>query len=72
MPETLCWSCSRAYPGHGCCWADKFEPMPDWCAGVRLRYDANGNKTVSYHVYSCPLYDKEQRKKTKRNPAPQG
>ena len=72
MAETLCWSCARAYPGHGCCWADKFEPMPDWCAGVRLRYDAQGNKTVSYHVYSCPLYDKEQRKKPKRNTAPQG
>lgn len=71
MAETLCWSCARAYPGHGCCWADKFIPVPDWCAGTRKRYDANGKETVTYHVYSCPLYEKDKRGK-KRNTAPRG
>ena len=60
--DTLCWSCRRAYPGNGCCWADKFEPVPDWCAGTKIRYDGD-KKIVSYRVYTCPLFEKDMPRK---------
>jgi len=28
--NSLCWHCHKAYGGHGCPWADRLEPNPNW------------------------------------------
>lgn len=52
--QTLCWGC-RNSSRSGCSWSKRFEPVQGWEA-------IRNERTDSYHVVSCPLYDAEARK----------
>ena len=50
--ETLCWRCNR--PGtNTCSWDASLKPVEGWDAEVRQWCGGD----VSWHVYSCPLFD---------------
>ena len=53
--KTLCWECSRVYKGRGCCWSDRFEPVPGWEAVPTVK-SSGRYKTDSYNVRRCPLF----------------
>ncbi|MGN0585855.1 MAG: hypothetical protein ACI4JF_01100 [Oscillospiraceae bacterium] len=61
MADTLCRSCSRAYPGNGC-WADNFNPVPGWTAVERTMINM-GKPIVSYRVVDCPMFEKDKPRK---------
>ena len=55
--HSLCWDCSRASK-NGCPWAAEGKPVDGWRARkTTIRF--SGEKTDSYHVWSCPLFDRD-------------
>ena len=55
--HTLCWDCKNA-TNNGCPWSDHAEPVPGWEAR-KTKIKFSGEKTDSYHVYSCPLFKRD-------------
>lgn len=53
--ETLCWTCSHAYPSRGCSWARRRIPVEGWVA------DEHNYVTVkkTYDVRYCPEYEND-------------
>lgn len=49
-----CWTCKNACNG-GCCWSDRFEPVPGWKAEKSVFWDC-GQKVETYKIIECPLY----------------
>lgn len=54
--ETICWFCENSGK-NGCCWDEKFEPVPGWAAiPSEIRSARDGQKIQSYFVLDCPQY----------------
>ena len=60
LTDTLCWSCSKSFKDHGCCFFDSFTPVPGWAAEPKVRHDC-GKEYTCYTVIACPLYEKWDR-----------
>ena len=55
--HTLCWDCSHA-TDNKCPWATSERPVPGWRARpTTIRFASE--KTDSFHVYYCPLFDRD-------------
>lgn len=59
---SLCWSCINAVPSadgkRGCSWSRNGEPVEGWDAKMQRVKVNRGSSVVSYHVKSCPKYQK--------------
>lgn len=74
---TLCWSCKNACGG--CSWSKSFAPVEGWTARPTKvvkwgRWKTKSGKSVrrayeeqSYHVEACPLYQREKKRKVRRD-----
>lgn len=66
--DTLCWECKNSVPNveklRGCSWSMFFIPVKGWEAEPRILkhgYDENNlliPPARSYHVISCPYFEK--------------
>ena len=59
--ETLCWRCARSTGKNMCSWARSFGPVTGWDAQPTTLASSQGKMRDSFHVRSCPQYDKEAR-----------
>lgn len=56
--SSLCWDCANALCG--CDWSRDFKPVEGWEAKFS---PATKNKVESYHVISCPQFEKDKERK---------
>lgn len=54
---TLCQKCSRL----DCSWMRDLIPVPGWEATPSKIKNGEGRKVKSYHVISCPLYERSKK-----------
>lgn len=67
---TKCWDCKKSDASSNCPWANHFKPVPGWDAEPTMIYAnvQHGKKSVkrecpSYIIKSCPLFEKEPKRK---------
>ena len=52
---TKCWTCKKACGG--CSWSREFIPVDGWKT-ISTSHPANGEFAKSYHIISCPEYER--------------
>lgn len=56
--DTICWTCRR--PGTGTCsWDKSLTPVEGWTATVQPWSVTTTQRTDSYIVHRCPLYEED-------------
>ena len=70
--HTLCWDCALA-TSDKCPWADHGEPVPGWGARATKIKHRHGTGdaviTDSFHVWRCPLFERDAEKGGRRKAA---